>query len=91
LGQGMIDQINRKIDAMSYDELRKLASQDRTEVHDYFIQGDRLVVNTTFVKVTRTISSLRVGKYYFPLHEYLKKRLRDLRGFYGKNQKEKSK
>lgn len=70
LGAGMIDSINKMIDSLSRSEKDKvIAMQEPTHFVDKALFGeynDRLF----------TITTLRLNGYYYPLHDFIKKRLK---------------
>lgn len=72
IGEGMIESLNQMIDTLSPGERAKL--DGRAELlrfcNSYFNQHSRR---------SRTISALQVGKFYYPIHDYYRRRLRDLR------------
>lgn len=81
LGDGMIDNINETIDSLSpYEKAKIIAGQDPT----YFI--DKQLVNAMTGCVIAdegrlfTLQSLKLGGVYYPLHDFLKKRLRRFHG-----------
>lgn len=69
IGYGMIEHINKMIDGLSRAEKNKIIAKQRpTEFVDR-------VLGINDPKKLFGITTLRQGGYYFPLHEFLKKRL----------------
>jgi len=86
LGDGMIPAINQMLLDLSPAELSKVNDKRETDylVSKFFlatnVMGKEVVTpKSPYVRRRRTISSLRVGGYFYPLHDFLKKRLIDLR------------
>lgn len=93
IGEGMVSAINEMIDTLSPQELSNLADARECKYilgkKKLFknVKGEEVLVNwEPYIKHGKTISCLKIGGYRFPLHQFLKNRLRDLRL---KNEKEK--
>lgn len=80
-GDGMIESINNTIDSLSLVEKQKIIEQ---QSRTYFI--DKHLENSLTGCVIAdegrlfTITSLKLGGVYYPLHDFIKKRLRRFNG-----------
>lgn len=87
IGDGMIDILNKTIDGLSQEELKKVRDRSSRNylINKYLmakspiLEKETVVVVNPYASVARTVSGFKIGGYYFPLHDFLKKRLRDLR------------
>lgn len=91
IGDGMIPAINEMLNTLSPQELAKLGdARIRSNVQaKYFLLKDVnnqevAVKKAQWVRMGKTLQSLRVGGYYFPLHDFIKKRLKKLENNNGK-------
>lgn len=84
IGDGMIEHINKMIDGLSQVEKDKLIANQRAM---HFVD---LSLGIADDKKLFSITTLRQGGYYYPLHDFLKKRLRKFKAsqpkgeYYGK-------
>lgn len=89
IGDGMIHYINLQLSALSKPELDKLADNRERSflVNKFYIQQSQVtgkevvkeLPGRQFLQRANTIQSLRVGGFYYPLHDFIKKRLINLR------------
>lgn len=95
IGDGMIFSLNKTLASLSKEELDKLAlSRDMSYVINKFViknkfdpltgtYSDReeikIATGRDFHQKAKTLQSLRVGGFYYPLHDFIKKRIINLR------------
>lgn len=81
MGDGMIDSINQTIDSLLVTEKAKIISQQQVT---YFVdkQLENSLIGCVVADEGRlfTLTSLKLGGVYYPLHDFIKKRLRRFRG-----------
>lgn len=91
LGAGMIYSINLSLSKLSQEERYKLAdARERSYLANKFmiekfgtenweVQKVKPIFGREYLKRANTIQSLRIGGFYYPLHDYIKRRLLNLR------------
>lgn len=97
IGAGMLEALDKMISGLSVAEVSKLRNNADRQLllKKFFISHSRITGRESvahkpggaFLKESRTVTALRVGGFYFPLHRYLKERLVDMREFYGSSKK----
>lgn len=87
MGDGMIDLINEQLYQLSDKELANLEDSRKSswllskyyEVKSPITGRPILMEKSVHVQVGKTIPCIKIGGYRFPLHQFLKNHLRDLR------------
>lgn len=95
IGDGMVGYINHTISHLTNEEVRRIKDKSFTDylLNRYILApgaahgGKFLSDRNPYARSRRTLQGLKIGGYYYPLHDFLKKRLTDMRKVqYGKKE-----
>lgn len=75
IGAEGINYLNATIGTLSLPELDKIDLQAKVRLQ-------LMKFACSYARQSRSLTALRIGKYYFPVHQYYKQRLKDLRRKY---------